>query len=206
VPLTAPLPANLSGYSSQGAPYPYDPAKAKALLAEAGFPNGFESVLWGGNSTISQRGMQFLQQQFAAVGVKVAVEPLESGVAAAKIWNVKTPEEATTMMHYTAWSASTGDADWGLRPLLDGGSFPPTLFNTAYYSNPVTNDAIKAGLTTADAAKRTEAYKTAQAQVWKDAPWLFLVSDDNVSAKSKTLNGIYVLPDGQMLMEEADLK
>ena len=204
LPLDAPLPSNLSGYSKQ-TPYPYDPAKAKALLAEAGFPNGFEAPLWGGNSTISQRGMQFLQQQFAAVGVKVSVDPLESGVSAAKVWNVKTPEDATTLMYYTAWSASTGDADWGLRPLFYGKSFPPTLFNVAYYANPITDAAIEQGLTTADAGKRTEAYKTAQAQIWKDAPWVFLVSDDNVAAKSKKLSGVYVLPDGQMLTEEAAL-
>ncbi len=204
VPLDAPLPSNLSGYSKQGA-YPYDIAKAKALLAEAGYPNGFETVLWGGNSTITQRGMQFLQQQFAAVGVKVSVEPLESGVAAARVWNVKTPADATTMMYYSAWSASTGDADWGLRPLFYGKAFPPTLFNTAYYANPITDAAIEAGLTTADAAKRMDVYKTAQAQIWKDAPWIFLVSDDNIAAKSKTLSGIYVLPDGQMLTEEAAL-
>lgn len=203
-PLDAPLPANLSGYSKQDA-YPYDPAKAKKLLAEAGYPNGFETVLWGANSTIAQRGMQFLQQQFAAVGVKVSVDPLESGVAAAKIWNVKTPEDATTMMYYSAWSASTGDADWGLRPLFYGKAFPPTLFNTAYYANPKVDADIEAGLTTADAAKRTVAYQDAQALIWKDAPWIFLVSDDNVAAKSKKLSGIYVLPDGQMLTEDANL-
>ena len=204
VPMDAPLPTNLPGYAAQGA-YAYDPAKAKALLAEAGYPNGFDSVLWGANSTISQRGMQFLQQQLAAVGVKVSVEPLESGTAAAKIWSVKTPEEATTLLHYAGWSASTGDADWGLRPLFYGRAFPPVLFNTAYYSNPSVNAEIEAGLTTADASKRAEAYKAAQAQIWKDAPWIFLASDDNISAKSKALNGIYVLPDGQMLMEEAAL-
>lgn len=202
VPMDAPLPTNLPGSAAQGA-YAYDPAKAKALLAEAGYPNGFESVLWGANSTISQRGMQFLQQQLAAVGVKASVEPLESGTAAAKIWNVKTPEEATTLMHYAGWSASTGDADWGLRPLFYGRAFPPVLFNTAYYSNPAVNAEIEAGLTTADAAKRAEAYKAAQAQIWKDAPWIFLASDDNISAKSRALTGIYVLPDGQMLMEDA---
>lgn len=203
--LTSVLPENLSGYSKQPASYPYDPAKAKALLAEAGYPNGFETVLWGGNTTIAQRGMQFLQQQFAAVGVKASVEPLESGVAAAKIWTVKTPAEATTLMHYTAWSASTGDADWGLRPLLSTKGFPPNLFNTAYYSSPAFDAAIEAGLTTADTAKRTAAYKSAQEIAWKDAPWIFLVSDDNISAKTKTLSGIYVLPDGQMLTEDAAL-
>jgi glutathione transport system substrate-binding protein len=206
VPLTAPLPANLSGYHKQDTSYPYDPAKAKKLLAEAGYPNGFEAPLWGGSSTLSRRGMEFLQQQFAAVGVKVSVEPLEAGVAAAKVWNVTTPEDATTLMYYAAWSASTGDADWGLRPLFYGKSFPPALFNVAYYSNKVTDAAIEAGLTTADPAKRQAAYDTAQAQIWKDVPWVFLVSDDNVSAKAKDFDGVFVLPDGQMLMEEAAFK
>lgn len=204
VALESPLPSNLPGYSKQGA-YPYDPAKARKLLAEAGYPNGFSTVLWGGNSTITQRGMQFLQQQFAAVGVKVEVEPLEAGTAAAKIWGVKDPADATTMMHYVGWSASTGDADWALRPLLYSKAFPPTLFNTAYYANPKVDADIEAGLTTADAAKRTAAYDDAQSVVWKDAPWIFLVSDDNIAAKSKKLSGIYVLPDTQILTEEAAL-
>ncbi len=205
VPLEAPLPSNLPGFSKQDTSYDYDPAKAKALLAEAGYPNGFEAPLWGGNSTITQRGMQFLQQQFAAVGVKVSVEGLESGVSAAKVWNVKTPEDATTLMYYTAWSASTGDADWGLRPLFSSKAYPPTLFNVAYYHNAEVDKAIADGLTTADTAKRMADYKDAQAQIWKDAPWVFLVSDDNIAAKSKKLSGIYVLPDGQMLTEDAAL-
>ena len=205
VPLDSPLPTLLPGHEAQPAPYAYDPAKARALLAEAGHPNGFETVLWGINSTTTQRGMSFLQQQLAAVGVKASVEPLEAGTAAAKIWNVRTPEEATTLMHYTAWSASTGDADWGLRPLFYGRGFPPVLFNTAYYANKDVDAAIEAGLTTADAAKRMDAYKAAQAAIWKDAPWIFLASDDNISAKSKRLSGIYVMPDQQMLMEDAAL-
>ena len=108
-------------------------------------------------------------------------------------------------MHYTAWSASTGDADWGLRPLFYGRGFPPVLFNTAYYANKDVDAAIEAGLTTADTAKRLDACKTAQAIIWKDVPWIFLASDDNISAKSKRLSGIYVLPDQQILMEDAAL-
>jgi glutathione transport system substrate-binding protein len=205
-PLDSELPPLLSGYVSQGASWPYDPAKAKQLLAQAGFPNGFESTLWGGNTTLSQRAMQFLQQQFAAVGVKVQVEPLEAGVATAKIWSVQKPEEATTLMHYTGWSASTGDADWGIRPLLGGpAAFPPTLFNTAYYDSAVVNKDIEAGLTTADPSKRAAAYKDAQAQIWKDAPWVFLVSPDIIYAKAKKLSGVYIMPDGQMLTEDAAL-
>ena len=203
-PLDSPLPPLLNGYVKVGA-YPHDVAKAKQLLAEAGYPNGFDSVLWGGNSTATQRAMQFLQQQFATVGVKVQVEPLESGVAAQKIWSVQKPEDATTLMHYTGWSASTGDADWGLRPLLDSHSFPPTLFNTAYFSDPAFDQQIAAGLATADPHKRADAYKAAQEEAWKQAPWVYLVSPDNIAAQAKGLSGIYVMPDGQILTREAEL-
>ena len=206
IPLDSALPKGLSGYVSQGASWPFDLAKAKALLAEAGFPSGFKSTLWGGNDSLTQKAMQFLQQQFAQVGVQVEVEPLEAGVAAAKIWSVQKPEDATTLMHYVGWSSSTGDADWGMRPLLGGAdAFPPKLFNTAYYASPVVDGDIAAGLSTADPAKRAAVYKDAQAQIWKDAPWVFMVSDINVSGKSKKLSGIYVMPDTQILTEEAEL-
>ena len=116
-PMDSPMPPLLGFYQKQGS-YPYDPAKAKALLAEAGYPNGFESTLTGGGDTLVQRGMQFIQQQLAIVGVKVNVEPLEAGVLTAKEFNVKGPEDATIVMLYGGWSSSTGDADWGMRPML----------------------------------------------------------------------------------------
>ena len=87
------MPPLLGFYQKQGS-YPYDPAKAKALLAEAGYPNGFEATLTGGNNTLAQRGMQFVQQQLAAVGVTLKVEPLEAGVLTAKMFNVQKPEDA----------------------------------------------------------------------------------------------------------------
>ncbi|HEY2616269.1 MAG TPA: ABC transporter substrate-binding protein, partial [Acetobacteraceae bacterium] len=96
-PMDSPMPPLLGFYQKQGS-YPYDPAKAKALLAEAGYPNGFESTITGGVPTLAQRGMQFVQQQLAAVGVTLKIEPLEAGVLTAKMFNVKGPEDATIVM------------------------------------------------------------------------------------------------------------
>jgi glutathione transport system substrate-binding protein len=203
-PLDAPIPPNLAFYVKQGV-WPYDPAKAKALLAEAGYPNGFETELWGATSTAAKRGMEFIQQQLAAVGVKVTVSPLEAGVATAKLWNVQSAEDATMQMNYSGWSSSTGDADWGLRPLLYSKSFPPALFNIAYYSSPETDRFIEAGLASADPKRRAEAYKNAQAQIWKDAPWIFLGVDRLLAGQSKKLSGVYYLPDGGLLAEDAAL-
>ena len=117
--------------------------------------------------------MQFVQQQLAAVGVTVKVEPLEAGVLTAKMFNVQKPEDASIVVLYTGWSSSTGDADWGMRPMLYTKSFPPVLSNLAWYSNPVTDAAIEEGLSTVDPTKRAAAYAKAQAQAWKDAPWIY---------------------------------
>jgi glutathione transport system substrate-binding protein len=195
-PMDSPMPPLLGFYQKQGS-YPYDPAKAKALLAEAGYPNGFETTLTGGADTLVQRGMQFIQQQFANVGVKVTVEPLEAGVLTAKEFNVKGPDDATIVMLYGGWSSSTGDADWGMRPMLYTKAFPPVLFNMAWYSNPVTDAAIEGGLATVDPTKRAAAYAKAQAQVWQDAPWIFLQVDHNLAAYSKKLHGAFMRPDQQ---------
>ena len=204
-PMDSPMPQGLGFYQKQGS-YPYDPPKAKALLAEAGYPNGFESTITGAVSTLAQRGMQFVQQQLAAVGVTLKIEPLEAGVLTAKQFNVKGPEDATIVMNYGGWSSSTGDADWGMRPMLYTRSFPPVLANLAWYSSPATDAAIEEGLATVDPAKRGAAYAKAQAQVWKDAPWIYLGVDHNLAAYSKKLHGAFMRPDQQFhLTEDASL-
>ena len=197
---TVPLPLKYS--QSQGV-WPYDPAKARALLTEAGYPNGFDSEIVARNNSTFIRGMQFVQQQLAQVGVRLIVTPLEAGVEANRIWGVERPEDSTVLMNFNGWSSSTGDADWALRPLFSSRSFPPKLFNAAFYRNPEVDSAIDAGNGTADDARRAEAYKTAQALIWKDAPWIFLGVDQILSAHAKGLTGAFVMPDRGLNFEQA---
>jgi glutathione transport system substrate-binding protein len=172
-------------------------------LAEAGYPNGFDSEIVARNNSTFIRGMQFLQQQLAQVGVRLTVTPLEAGVEASRIWGVEKPEDSTVLMNFNGWSSSTGDADWALRPLFSSRSFPPKLFNAAFYRNPEVDAAIDAGNATADDSRRAEAYKTAQALIWKDAPWIFLGVDQILSAHAKDLSGAFVMPDRGLNFEQA---
>lgn len=183
-------------FASKIGGWPYDPKKAKALLTEAGYPNGFETTLWSAyNDGTSVKVVQFLQQQLAQVGIKASIEILESGQRVARVNQVQKPEDAKVRLYYAGWSSSTGEADWALRPLLSTGAFPPVLNNTAYYSNPAVDADIMRALTTTDSAEKAKLYKNAQDVIWKDAPWAFLVTANNVYVRSKNLSGVYVQPD-----------
>lgn len=193
-------------YAKKMDPWPYDVKKAKELLKEAGYPDGFSSTLWSAyNDGTSAKVVQFLQQQLGQVGIKVSVELLESGQRVQRVQSAKDPETAPVRMYYAGWSASTGEADWALRPLLATSGWPPVFNNTAYYSNKKVDDAIEKALLTTDDAKKQALYDTAQDQIWKDAPWAFLTTIKLLSVHSKKLTGFNVMPDGSFQFQDVDL-
>ncbi|SFC21497.1 glutathione transport system substrate-binding protein [Polaromonas sp. OV174] len=194
-------------YAVKMQPWPHNPAKAKELLKEAGYPNGFSTTLWSGyNDSTATKVVQFVQQQLAQVGVKLSVEMLEAGQRVQRVKQVPNPKDAGIRMYYIGWASSTGEADWVLRPLLATSAWPPAFENTAYYSNPVVDDAVKNALLTTDEAKKHSLYKSAQEQIWKDAPWAFLVTRNNVYVHAKDLSGVHVMPDGNFYYSEIQMK
>lgn len=190
-------------YAHRMDPWPYDPAKARALLKEAGYESGFETTLWSAyTTTTAQKAIQFLQQQLAQVGIKAKVQALEPGQRTEWVQTAPDPEKAPVRMYYAGWSSSTGEADWALRPLLSTEAWPPKLNNTAYYSNPKVDEDLAKALTSVDDAEKAKLYADAQEQIMKDAPWAPLVTEENVYATSQRLSGVYVMPDGNIDSDE----
>ena len=66
IPANQPLPPSMPGYDKDYKGYAYDPEKAKALLAEAGFADGFETELYVMNTDPNPRIAQAIQQDLAA--------------------------------------------------------------------------------------------------------------------------------------------
>ena len=92
-PATGVAPMNVD-YAVKLGPWPYDPKKARELLKEAGYPNGFRVTLWSGyNHSTAMKIIQFLQQQLAQVGVKADIRALEAGQRTALVESV-TPEKS----------------------------------------------------------------------------------------------------------------
>lgn len=193
-PLKSIIAPNTQFYSEQKS-YDYDVEKAKSLLKEAGYPDGFKTTLWLGNNSTSIKVGEFIQQQLAKVGVTVSVVPQESATLSNRLF--ATPKDKSEVeLYYGGWSPSTGDADWGIRPLLAEESLPPASYNTAFYINKESDKYIQAALQTSDPKARADAYAKVQKILWDDAPWAFLSTDVNIYATRSNISGIQVLPDG----------
>jgi glutathione transport system substrate-binding protein len=190
--LHSPVPP-ADAYAINAGNYPYNPAKAKQLLAKAGYPHGFTSVLWVGNSTESIYAATFVQQQLAQIGVNIKVEPMDNASLSSSIF---TPSAKQNLrMNYSGWSASTGDADWALRPLLATSSWPPSLYNLAFFGNKSFDSYLEQGLNSGAPKVRAAAYTAAQKLAWQQAPWIYLGVSDNIWATRSNVKGIVVRED-----------
>ncbi|EBL6201851.1 hypothetical protein DQ789_15020 [Salmonella enterica subsp. enterica serovar Montevideo] len=204
-PATGVVPPSIA-YAQSYQPWPYDPAKARELLKEAGYPDGFSTTLWSShNHSTAQKVLQFTQQQLAQIGIKARITAMDAGQRAAEVEG-KGQKESGVRMFYTGWSASTGEADWALSPLFASQNWPPTQFNTAFYSNKQVDSDLAAALKTNDPQEKTRLYKEAQDIIWKESPWIPLVVEKLVSAHSKNLTGFWIMPDTGFSFDDADLK
>jgi glutathione transport system substrate-binding protein len=203
-PLDAPMAPGVAGYSQvQAGGWPYDVAKARQLLNEGGFPKGFETTMWLGNQTEAIRLGETIQQMLAKVGVTVHLQPMEVGTLSAIRY--KPLADNQSQMNLSGWSPSTGDADWALRPLFDGESWPPTLFNLAFYKNAQVDALLLDALSTADQARRDKDYAEASRIIWSDAPWIFLYNPQILAGVRSGTTGVYALGDGTVDVREAAL-
>lgn len=159
-------------------PYPYDPPRARELLAEAGLRNGFESTVVSpdGRLVKDREIAEAVVGQLEAVGVKLKLVPLE--------WATFLKERATYPLVLTAWGNPQADAAQALRP------FDPTEpVNFAKYANPEILSLMEQGRTTFDEAKAQAAYDKAQELLVRDAPWLYLFELPDIVAYSSKFAG-----------------
>lgn len=204
-PATSIIGPNVQFYKGNDV-YAYDIEKAKSLLAEAGYPDGFKTSIMCASTTANLKQCEFLQQQLAQVGIDVEINALESAVVNQKIQDVNVSgSEAEVDMYVIGWSPSTGDADWGIRPLMAIESEPPASYNICYYENEEVDQLLKDALSTADDAKRAEAYAKAQDIIWEESPLVCLANDNNTWASSAKMVDAKVFPDNCLNLRNAKL-
>lgn len=171
-------------------PYELNLRKAKELLSQAGFPNGFKGKLCttAGRYVKDKEIAEAVAGQLSQIGIMLDVVPLEW---AAFVQQTKTNLETTGLQYdlfMSGWTAATYDLDYGLEP------FSPTnqAFNSGRYINDELTKLMNDVVTEFDEDKAQAMYSRIQEIIWNDAPMIFLFSLPSVHASVAALAGLAV--------------
>ena len=166
---------NDRGYKDLTGVYPYDTEKAKTLLAEAGYPDGFSFAIKAPQMAYAQRSSQILQALFAEIGVTMNIETTEFPAK----WVADVLKAADYDMTIVA-HAEPMDIDIFARD--------PYYFN---YKNPAFNEVLAKVQATTDAAEQDRLYGEAQTILAEDVPALFLFVMPKLGIWDKKLKGLW---------------
>ena len=198
VPATQPLPPSMPGYTEGYEGYAYDPDAAKALLADAGFADGFETELFVMNTDPNPRIAQAIQQDLSKIGIKASIQSLaQASVIAAG----GEPDQAPMIWSGgMAWIADFPDASNFYGPILGCDGAVQGGWNWSWYCNAdIDAMAVKADSMT-DPAKvdeRLKMWSDVYMKVMEDAPWVPVFNEQRYTMKSERMGGddkLYVDP------------
>jgi peptide/nickel transport system substrate-binding protein len=164
--------------------YPHDPARAKALLAEAGHANGFEYVLSTPQVTAFQQINQLLKEQLGTVGINLQLQP-----AAASEWYARIVA-GTTNLTPTRWT-QRADPDGLLYILFHSKGFA----NTMRYRNERVDALLDQARTIYDVETRKRLYAEAQQMIVDDLPMVPLMFGAEYAALRSVVHGFEWIPD-----------
>ncbi len=148
VPASQPADRATNGYQTGIAPYPYNPEKAKQLLAEAGYPDGFEFIVEFVASGVTADIYQYAAQNLAQIGVMMELRTMPISDLIGKIFK-RTP-----------WEGSAFGMDYGSGPSIDAlrslNSLHSCRFFNAWYCDEEIMPTIEAANQEFDLDKRAE--------------------------------------------------
>ncbi len=166
--------------------YPYDPSKARALLAAAGYPNGFSTTLTlPQNYAIHVRTGEIIADQLSRVGIKAKIELIDWGQWLSRVYH---------------------QADYDLTVIGHIGKLDPGLMLTGYsrerkdyyfrrgYDNPKLDDLLDLGMRTLDKAKRKKIYAQAEEIIARDVVNYFIQDPDQIFLLKKGITGFSLYP------------
>ena len=170
VAATNPIPPTIWSYNPDIEDYPYDPEQARALLAEAGYPDGFSTNVWAmpvqrPYNPNARRMAEIVQADWAEIGVDVEIVTYEWGEYLAR---TNRGEHETVLL---GWTGDNGDPDNFLYVLLSCDAARDGA-NRARWCHEPFDELVLAAKLTSDRDERVSLYQEAQEVFKEQAPWV----------------------------------
>lgn len=187
------LPPEHWAYEAGVATYDHDPARARALLDEAGYPakNGvrFHLVMKTSTEETTRLLAAVLQQQLREVGIALDIRSFEFATFYADV------VRGAFQLYSLRWIGGNEDPDI-FEHVFHSSSFPPKRANRGHYRNARMDALIDQGRREVDPEKRRVLYAEVQRIVADDLPYIHLWYLDNVVVHSQRVRGIHLSPSG----------
>ncbi|GAB4557996.1 MAG: ABC transporter substrate-binding protein [Rhizobacter sp.] len=198
-----PIPPTMWSYNRTVKDYEYNPAKARALLAKAGYPNGFETKLWAlpvqrPYNPNGAQAAELIQADLAQVGIKAQIVKYEW---AEYLKRAKAGESDIGMF---GWTGDNGDPDNFMATLLGcaavGGS------NYGQWCDKEYDALIQQAKQTTNLAERTKLYERAQVVFKREAPWVPMAHSVVYQPMRSNVEGYKMSPFGSVQFYGVSLK
>lgn len=185
IPIDSIMAPSVAGYSSVGV-VPYDPEKAKQLLAEAGYPDGFDLTIM--TSAMYNRAVEMAEiiaEELKEIGINAKLEVVERAVFTSA-WASFTPDEFNEKFGWDMFIMGSGgdsDADTLLKRIMH--SADTNVNNYGFYNNAEVDELLEKGAVTMDETERNAIYaRIAQITMYEDPFGAYMNLRKNVYALS----------------------
>jgi peptide/nickel transport system substrate-binding protein len=194
-PANSVLPPQSWAYDSHAKVYPYDAAKARQLLDEAGYPAGpggvrFHLTMKTSTDESTRLLCAVLQQQLRQVGIALDIRSYEFATFYADV------VRGAFQLYSLRWVGGSNQDPDIFENAFDSASFAPRRANRGYYSNPEVDRLIAEARRSVDLSQRAAAYDRIQEILNEDLPYVNLWWADNVLVHTRRLENVRLSPDG----------
>jgi len=182
------LPPTVSGYDPTLEGYQYDATKAKELLAEAGYPDGFEIPMWAKSSESWLRLAEAVQADLADVGINVEIQS-----ATGPVFSEAVKKRGNVALFLDGWLADYPDPSNFLDVNFHSKNIAEEKsFNRSFYSNPDVDQLLDQAIRETDTTSRDELYQEAERRIVEDAPWAPLFHTEDCHVYQSNVRGYYI--------------
>lgn len=180
------------GWDADYRDFEYDPEAAKALLAEAGYPNGFKTRLdWtmgGGGDVNTRADAEWLQRDFAKIGIEASIETFDNGT----YWDMMAQgiREGSCCMQ-VSWGETSF---YWLDLILPEAALPPNGFNSGYYANPKMAELLSAARAATSDEEQVKILHEIRDIVTEDVAFIPVYTPKQVYAMQPNVEGFVLAP------------